>query len=504
MYCVDKIDTFKTYIFEIGGEAMYVGVTENFLQRMNHHKNNLLKDHNIILQEWSNSELAKYNMVLKLSWVLCEEPFQRIFNPPWNKYYGGSGIISYGIQIWNGGYRHVTQKAYNDAHTKAMLVSIPQPTKIVPLDCHVASLGILSTHKQYMFERDYREKCNKIGRCVCVLPCQLVSKLVSIKRTFAEVKNPQIKYRMSSGPITNAGLFDGIKQAPIEETTKESYMKQLKMLQKYNPDLGTLLMNPDKYGPLISEGERESTKAALFKVIIALLKHSGLKETNQELYYKWYKDYFNESNAVIKQKWAEYKQAPKTLEGAMTWQEIIDKYNAVSREKSYSLDHVSLGMYTIIPPRRQRDYWKLLLIHNQNEKVILETDKSISGYLDLTVSPALLVVMTYKTKKNYDEWRKVLPPPLDKIIRRHLQTRPGAKYLFEKLNGDPFPTHHSFTVKNNNVLKRVLDNKDASVNVLRHAASTWVYYNNKMTPLQKEQYARDMGHSVNTQSHYVM
>jgi hypothetical protein len=59
-------------------------------------------------------------------------------------------------------------------------------------------------------------------------------------------------------------------------------------------------------------------------------------------------------------------------------------------------------------------------------------------------------------------------------------------------------------VCNNRVLKRVLGRKEASVNVVRHAASTYVYYHPTMTPLEKKKYALDMGHSMETQSHYVV
>lgn len=304
--------------------------------------------------------------------------------------------------------------------------------------------------------------------------------------------------------MTNNELFAFINNAEsLQETTKKSYIGLLNMLRKHNDNLWELINDPDKYGPIVVQSTCISTQTALFRVIIALLKHSGIKESNVDLYIKWYKDFFEQSNSVVKQKWEEFKQSPKTVEGAMTWQQIIDKYNETARNKWCSLDHVTIGMYTIIPPRRQRDYWKMALIRNEHERKTHLADPTISGYIDFTLSPTTMTVLTYKTQRSYDTWKKLLPAPLERIIKKHLATRPKAKYLFEKMNGDPYPNSGSFTFRNNSILKRVLDNKHASVNVLRHAASTWVFYNNNMTPLEKKNFADDMAHSFETQSHYV-
>lgn len=306
--------------------------------------------------------------------------------------------------------------------------------------------------------------------------------------------------------ITNEEYKTFIMNAQIENTTKESYIKHLNMWIKVHPKISDIINCPQTYVPMLDKRKlSDSSKAAMHKAIIALLKHSGIKVSHPEIYHKWYKDYFDESNSAMKKKWEDFVQSPQTLEGAMTWQQIIDKYNIISRTSPNSLEHLTLAMYTIIPPRRQMDYWKTGIIRNEEERQLITNDKTISGYVDLTISPACLTVLSYKTKKKYDIWKKELPPPLERIIRKHIQIiRPNAKYLFERLDGDPYLSHEAFTNRNNRILKKILGNEKASVNVLRHAASTYVFYNTKMTPLEKSRYARDMGHSIETQSHYVV
>lgn len=305
--------------------------------------------------------------------------------------------------------------------------------------------------------------------------------------------------------ICNKRFHDIIKTSNLEKTTQDTYIKQLNMWLRYSPCLSDIINNPDTYVEALGKsGIEESSKWAMLKAIIALLKHSGLKDSHPSVYNKWYHDHFDKSNTAVKEKWQEFTPSQKTLESAMTWKDIIAKYNKISREKPYSLEHLTLALYTIIPPRRQRDYYRLAVIREKDKMDEVKRSPGVSGYLDLTISPAVLVVLTYKTKKLYKEWKKELPLPLDKIVRKYLERRPKAKYLFEKLDGEPYPSHDSFTVCNNRILKRVLENENASVNVLRHAASTYVYYNTSMSPLEKQQYAFDMGHSVITQSHYVV
>lgn len=315
--------------------------------------------------------------------------------------------------------------------------------------------------------------------------------------------------------VTNDDYKKCIMDAPIAAATKRSYVSQLNMWLKYHDNLAEIIGDPDKYADMVARDKPLATRNAMFKVIIALLKHCGAKDSNPALYHKWYNGFFRETNANVKEEWNQYKQAPKTLEGAMTWRQIIDAYNEVSRSKPYSLDHLTLAMYVIIPPRRQRDYWKLAIVRGDADwEAARGGDGGISGYIDLRVSPGVLIVSTFKTQKTYNEWRKVLPAPLDNIVRRYLAKRDGhtgthsekgrLRYLFEKKSGEPYPSHDSFTVVNNSVLKRVLGESGASVNVIRHAASTWVFYNSKMTPLEKKNWALDMGHSVDMQGHYVM
>ena len=168
---------------------------------------------------------------------------------------------------------------------------------------------------------------------------------------------------MTTIHANNQEFKSAIQNAALEKTTKDTYINHLNMWLKFHPSLADIINQPETFVPLIDNGGlSESSKAAMHKAIIALLKHSGHKESHPDVYSKWYNDYFQKSNAAMKQKWNDFVQAPKTLEGAMTWRQIIDKYNETSRNKPYSLEHLTIAMYTIIPPRRQRDYWKTALI----------------------------------------------------------------------------------------------------------------------------------------------
>ena len=73
----------------------------------------------------------------------------------------------------------------------------------------------------------------------------------------------------------------------------------------------------------------------------------------------------------------------------------------------------------------------------------------------------------------------------------------SSRPLFLTKAGAPFKSVESFSDWTNTVIKRVLGNKHASMNTLRHSfASYKVRMNPFMTPAEKTSLARDMGHSL--------
>lgn len=313
---------------------------------------------------------------------------------------------------------------------------------------------------------------------------------------------------MDCNKWTNDKYKQCIMDSDLAAATKKNYTHQIDILCKKlgsGVSMCDILMDADKYVPMIREiYPVDSTRTAVFTVLLSVIKHSNIKNTYPEVFRKWYDDGFKvlkgEQNARFKQ----FIPSERTVAAAMPWKDIIARYNHLARTAPYSLEHVTLAMYTLIPPRRHQDYWRMMVVRNaENKARVMGGVAGISGYIDLTVSPVVMKVISYKTKDLYGDYVKTLPKVLEVIIKRYMKTREGQMYLFQKNERQVFENKNQFAVSNNKVLKTALNNKLASVNVIRHAACTYVY-GAKMDPVDKQQYARDMGHSYDMQSHYFV
>ena len=116
----------------------------------------------------------------------------------------------------------------------------------------------------------------------------------------------------------------------------------------------------------------------------------------------------------------------------------------------------------------------------------------------------ILTIYHFKTNAKYNTWIKELPQELIDIIKTFLKGRDvESDYLFCKQDGQSYNTVKSFSHANNKIIKKVLDNKNVSVNTIRHSAATFISTHPNLTRQEKKQYAYDMGHSFGMQQMYV-
>lgn len=297
--------------------------------------------------------------------------------------------------------------------------------------------------------------------------------------------------------------IDIISNSSLSQSTKNEYINCLRYFikeQNYKYRISDMIKNPDNIHQIISKKTTANT-VCLSKSCIAIFKYSDLKDKHPE-YHKQWKDIIYPYLIEHQQKWENNTPSKRTQNCDVTWKDIIDSYNNISINKPYSIEHMTIGLYTIIAPRRQTDYWKLFIVKKKEDKDNLPND--ITGYIDLSEKPGILYVTQYKTKRFYNTWQKQLPDSLSKIIHQYIKNNPHLIYLFENKDGKPYKTNRNFAEANNNILKKVTNNKNMSVNIIRHAAATYVHKHPSIQLKDKRQYALDMGHNYLTQSHYTL
>ena len=283
----------------------------------------------------------------------------------------------------------------------------------------------------------------------------------------------------------------------IKETTKAAYIADISTIKKYMDGIpmNEIISNPDtSYNKIINAAHDNrksknkpalSTQRTLLKTILACMKHTGYKEKNKDVFNKWYKFFMKLTGDL-----EDHQDNNVQSDSSMKWSEIIAKLT-----DEHTLDNVALALYTLIPPRRQQDYWKL--------RIGSEYIEGDTGVLDM--ENKVIKVMVFKTNTKYNTWEKIIPDRLYNILKGHLDDR-GVKspYLFCQVkSGKPYLSLWSFTNANNKVIKRVLGNPLASVNTIRHAGATAINMNTQLTRREKKDYAYDMGHSFNMQAMYV-
>lgn len=283
----------------------------------------------------------------------------------------------------------------------------------------------------------------------------------------------------------------------IQSTTKRAYLADLNTITNYcECDIGDVIMDPDVWYPIISKNAFElrkvkrksatGTRRTLVKSIMAVLKHTGIKKENVELFYKWHSIFQKLSKEV-----EDIGDNNVRTVSSMDWPSVL---KCAAEVEPGTIEHVTMALYTVIPPRRQQDYWKLRV---RGEHV--EGDTAVMDFATKTLS-----VHIFKTDDKYGAWKKVVPDALIDAINTYIEKRGVASdFLFCKKDGAPYGSLFSFTSANNANIKRACGNEHASVNTLRHAAASHVHGDAQMIRKDKKQFAYDMGHSFHMQSLYV-
>lgn len=145
----------------------------------------------------------------------------------------------------------------------------------------------------------------------------------------------------------------------------------------------------------------------------------------------------------------------------------------------------------MMPPRRQSDWYRVKIYTDPQIK-----PKPDHNYIHLNWDQPYILLTDYKTSKYFGNWYKKLPPNLLKVLRESLLNEP-REYLFMDGTNKPFSSVEAFTTWSNRTLKKILDKKEASMNMLRHSFAIYVQrVNPNMTMRERFYIAKDMGHSA--------
>eukprot|EP00798_Chlamydomonas_sp_ICE-L_P019714 gene19714-26405_t len=158
-----------------------------------------------------------------------------------------------------------------------------------------------------------------------------------------------------------------------------------------------------------------------------------------------------------------------------------------------SAPRLLLGMYTHIDPLRN-DFHMLEIFFDCPDP------KPTHNYIVLGAVNTMYI-QEYKTAKKYNTIVIALPPKLVFEITFSLRLHP-RKHLFVMKSGKPYSKESSFGAWANAQLKKLLNNPDINLTMLRHIYIT--ERTKDMTLAERKVTAKNMGHSVVMQLGYAL
>lgn len=309
---------------------------------------------------------------------------------------------------------------------------------------------------------------------------------------------------------SNADYEKSIKNSPfIDASTKETHRIRLSSVMKWLAlkSIDKLMMNSEQYISQLDEIQSarsgkectDHTKKGYITTILAYLKYSGLKDENKDIFRGWFRQYMV-YHKRIKEREDNNEPTERQKSTQISWDDVKAKRDAL---KDGTVEKALIGLYTHVPPRRQKDYYRLKVYVSATDVPKLDHNhvhlahKEYGGYM---------YIKDYKTSKFMGTFfNKNLPEALVTSLQSYMKTRPDASndsFLFEGKRS-PYEKVNAYTQWSNGVFGRVLG-AGVTVNTLRHSFLNCVSKEKGMKAGQREIYARQMGHSVKVHMRYEL
>ncbi len=273
---------------------------------------------------------------------------------------------------------------------------------------------------------------------------------------------------------------------------------RLRTLHRYmfgrDPTCGDLDWVRDTDGVLefIRTTERwrtESSKNAHRSALAAVLRN--LLTFEQEA--KTYSAAVTAGRAVIQKEVGENELRGAAKDNFMPWDDLVA---AACQAPMGSTDSALMCTYTFMPPRRLLDYSLMRVVHSTEP----ETLPTTHNYLVVKDGiPDRFVFNRYKTETSFGQQVISIERHLVRVLKAYLEQHPcreGAP-LFPHRTGR---SHANFSRVVSDVFRRHTG-RSISVDILRHAYIT-MYLKDRPTINEKAELARQMAHSLKTQSEY--
>ena len=297
-----------------------------------------------------------------------------------------------------------------------------------------------------------------------------------------------------------AEIASKLQQKGLSDSSIKLYMKALKNLNdKKEIKNFRFLTKPEDVLDKLKDYKPTTQRNSIISVV------SILKALNNQLYDKYYDIMINMTKSI--------NDASKTNEKTetqkanwMKWEEVEQIFNKMRdelkllrkpNEEEYNnlLGTVILGLYTLLPPRRNKDYTEMYIT---NVKDASKSDTS-KNYLDLKKEQFIFNV--YKTAKKDGQLIITIPVELLQLLKMYIKHHPLKAQMKDSVvpflvgfNGHKLPENGITRILNKIFKKKV------GSSMLRH-----IYLSSKYGNVLEQQKTdqKMMSHGALTQKDYI-
>jgi hypothetical protein len=284
-----------------------------------------------------------------------------------------------------------------------------------------------------------------------------------------------------------------VEERQIADTTASAYIKALVILNNKSPFKNlTFLKKTDTIQGLIQK-YAESTQKTIYATITSVLSLDKEKTSWKKVYKFYYDEMMNLSN--------EAKAAPtevkteKQNENWLTWEDVKKVCGGLE-----GLPLLILSLYTMIAPRRNKDYLQMSVFKAFKKDKIDELPKDTNYCIvdARTGTPLQFIFNVYKTAKTYGTQHIYITGEFQDVVKKYLAERKVNKK--DKLT--PFLVDSDGkAIVADNAITRILNKifgKKVGSSMLRH-----IYLSDKYSIADMKNDADAMGHSLNQQREYL-
>ncbi len=288
-------------------------------------------------------------------------------------------------------------------------------------------------------------------------------------------------------------IINKLKEKGLKDKSIKLYITILKNLNdKREIKNFKFLEKPKKILDKI-KGYKLTTQRNILIAIVSTLKNLG-----NDLYKSYY-DYMMEFNNKIEDNNKNGEKSEQQKENWIKWDEVENKFNELNKNIKLSknisesqfdniLDAVILGLYVLIPPRRNKDYL--------NMKVSKDGKNLDDKYNWVNMKNKQFIFNDYKTSGTYGKQIIDVGNDLIDLLKKYLKyKKDGDGYLLVKFSGERLKSDNSITRRLNKIF-----GKNISSSMLRH-----IYLTDKYCKVNEEMKkdSEIMGHNLKMQKEYI-